>query len=204
MTKIKICGLFRPEDADCVNEALPDYIGFVFAESRRKVTPARAAAIRQRLDGRIKTVGVFVDAASEDVGALANGGVIDVIQLHGCEDAGYIKRLQLITDVPIIRAVRVLSTEQILAAQHLPYDYLLLDAYHPHLAGGSGECFDWALLPELEKPYFLAGGIHAENIRDALKLKPYAIDVSSGAETDGVKDREKIIELVRIVRSVKI
>ena len=204
MTKIKICGLFRPEDSDYVNEALPDYIGFVFADSRRKVTRMQAAAIKQRLDTRIKAVGVFVDAAADEIAALANDGVIDVIQLHGGEDAAYIERLRTQTVASIVKAVRVQSAEQVLAAQDLPCDYLLLDAYHPQLAGGSGECFDWALLPKLSKLYFLAGGINPENIRGALKLNPYAIDVSSGAETDGMKDKEKIIELVRIVRRVEL
>lgn len=201
MTKIKICGLFRPEDADYVNEALPDYIGFVFAQSRRRVTPAQAAAIRKRLDGRIKAVGVFVDSAPNEVVALVQEGVIDLIQLHGNEDAAYIERLRPMTDAPIIKAVRVQRKAQVLAAQNLPCDYLLLDAYHPEKQGGSGERFDWTLLPALEKPYFLAGGINLGNIREALKTGPYAIDVSSGAETDGVKDRQKIIELVNIVRS---
>ena len=201
MTKIKICGLFRPEDADYVNEALPDYIGFVFVQSRRRVTPAQAAAIRKRLDGRIKAVGVFVDTAADEVVALVQAGVIDHIQLHGSEDAAYIERLRSKTDTPVIKAVRVQSTRQVLAAQDLPCDYLLLDAYHPEKPGGIGERFDWTLLPALEKPYFLAGGINAGNIREALKLKPYAIDVSSGAETDGLKDRQKIIKLVNIIRS---
>lgn len=201
MTKIKICGLFRPEDADYVNEALPDYIGFVFAQSRRRVTPAQAAALKERLDARIKAVGVFVDAAADEVVALVQAGVIDLIQLHGNEDAAYIERLRPTTDVPVVKAVRVRSAEQVLAAQSLPCDYLLLDAYHPEKQGGSGERFDWTLLPALEKPYFLAGGIDPGNIRLALKTGPYAIDVSSGAETDGLKDKQKIIELVNIVRS---
>lgn len=204
MTKIKICGLFRTEDADYANAALPDYIGFVFAQSRRQVTPAQAAAIKQRLDAHIKAVGVFVDAAIDNVAALVNNGLIDVIQLHGSEEAAYIERLRAKTDAPVVKAVRVQSSQQVLAAQSLPCDYLLLDTYHPQLAGGSGECFDWTQLPELTKPYFLAGGINTGNIREALKLNPYAIDVSSGAETCGIKDRDKIIELVRIVRSVTI
>lgn len=204
MTKLKICGLFRIEDADYANAALPDYIGFVFAHSRRQVTPTQAAAIKKRLDARIQAVGVFVDAAAEDIAALAANGVIDVIQLHGSEDAAYIERLRSITSAPIVKAVRVQSSQQVLAAQDMPCDYLLLDTYHPQLAGGSGECFDWSLLPELAKPYFLAGGIDSRNIREALKRKPYAIDVSSGAETNGVKDKNKIVELTKIVRSVTI
>ena len=204
MTRIKICGLFRPQDADYANAALPDYIGFVFAQSRRKVTPAKAAQIKKRLDARIKVVGVFVDAELDDAAAMARDGLVDVIQLHGGEDAAYIERLRTKTNAPIIKAVRVQSTAQILAAQQLPCDYLLMDAYHPDKPSGVGERFDWALLPALEKPYFLAGGINHENIRKALKLKPYGIDVSSGAETDGVKDKDKIIELVRFVRRVTI
>lgn len=201
MAKIKICGLFRMEDADYVNEALPDFIGFVFAESRRNVSPAQAAAIKRRLDARIKAVGVFVGAAADDAAALVLDGVINIIQLHGGEDAAYIERLRMKTGAPIVKAVRVQRPEQALAAQNLPCDYLLLDAYHPQLPGGSGQRFDWATLPKLEKPYFLAGGIDTDNIREALKYKPYAVDVSSGAETDGLKDREKIIKLVNIVRS---
>lgn len=201
MTKIKICGLFRPEDADFVNEALPDYIGFVFAESRRKVAPAQAAAIRERLDGRIKAAGVFADTAADEVVALVREGVIDLVQLHGSENMTYIERLRSKTEAPVIKAVRVQGAEQALAAQSLPCDFLLLDAYHPEKQGGSGERFDWAMLPALEKPYFLAGGINSGNIREAMKLKPYAIDVSSGAETGGVKDRQKIMELVNTVRS---
>ncbi len=201
MTKIKICGLFRQQDADFVNAALPDYIGFVFAQSRRNVAPAQAEAIRNRLNARIKVVGVFVDAAADYAAALAQGGIIDAIQLHGSEDEAYIINLRSKTAAPIIKAVRVQNTQQVLEAQNLPCDFLLLDAHHPHMAGGSGQRFDWALLPKLDKAYFLAGGINLGNIREALKTDAYAIDVSSGAETGGVKDQEKIIELVNIVRS---
>jgi Phosphoribosylanthranilate isomerase len=214
MTRIKICGLFRTEDAGYVNEALPDYAGFVFAESRRRVTRSQAEKIRELLNPFVKAAGVFVNAPVEEIAALARDGVIDAIQLHGDEDAAYIEQLRRKTDAPVIRAVRVQNARQILEAQGLPCDYLLLDTWQKDGYGGSGKAFDWALILEIQtgspegkafwgghKPFFLAGGIDAANVREALKCRPYGIDVSSGAETDGVKDRDKIIELVRIVRS---
>lgn len=201
MTKIKICGIFRPEDAGFANEALPDYIGFVFAESRRCVTRLQAERIRALLNPFIKAVGVFVNAPKEEIASLYRDGVIDIVQLHGDEDTAYITELRANTDAPLIRAVRVQSAAQILEAQRFACDYLLLDTWRKGSYGGSGKAFDWTVIPQSSKPFFLAGGISTGNIREALKLKPYAVDVSSGAETDGIKDRDKIMELVKIVRS---
>lgn len=199
MTKIKICGLFRPIDIEYVNEAIPDYIGFVFAKSRRQVTPDQAETMRKGLNRQIKAVGVFVNAPMEEVAFLLNNGTIDIAQLHGDEDEKYIKRLKTKADNPIIKAVRVESAEDVIRAQNIPADYLLLD----HGKGGTGEAFDWNLVRECGKPFFLAGGVHADNVEEALKkLRPYAIDLSSGVETDGVKDKEKILEIVRRVRNV--
>lgn len=201
MSKIKICGLSRREDIDAVNEALPDYIGFVFAASPRQVSAAQAAQLKQALDSRIKAVGVFVDADIEPVVALVLEGVIGLVQLHGNEDAIYIRKLKEAVSVPIIKAVRVQSARQILGAQELDCDYLLLDTWQKGKQGGSGVAFDWPLIPKLDKPYFLAGGLNAENISEAARYGPYCLDVSSGAETEGKKDRNKIIELVRLIRS---
>ena len=199
MTKIKICGLFRTVDIEYVNEVLPDYIGFVFAKSRRQVTPGQAEILRKELNRQIKAVGVFVNASVEEVASLLNKGTIDIAQLHGDEDEEYIKRLKTKGDYTIIKAVRVECTEDIIRAQNVPADYLLLD----HGKGGTGKAFDWNLVRECGRPFFLAGGIHEHNIEEALKkLKPYAIDLSSGVETDGVKDKEKIFEIVRRVRNV--
>lgn len=200
MIKIKICGLLRPEDIEYVNEALPDYIGFVFARSRRQVTEEQAELLKKSLDKRIHAVGVFVNAPMEDAVGLLENGVIDIAQLHGNEDEAYVEELKSKTRCPVIKAVKVESTEDILTMQNNPADYLLLD----HGAGGTGEAFDWSLASDCRKPFFLAGGIHAGNVENALeKLSPYAIDLSSGVETDGVKDREKIIEIVRRVRNVE-
>ncbi|MCX7615441.1 MAG: phosphoribosylanthranilate isomerase, partial [Clostridiales bacterium] len=182
------------------NEVLPDYIGFVFAESRRKVTFEQAARMKNRLDSRIQAVGVFVNALSEDIISLSKNGLIDLIQLHGDENASYIKKLRNEISNPIIKALRVQSTEQIVNSVSLPCDYLLFDTYRKDAYGGSGECFNWSMIPELNKPYFLAGGLNAQNIKAASRQCPYCLDVSSGVETDGFKDLEKIKEIVNMVR----
>ena len=183
--KIKICGLFREDDICAANEAMPDYIGFVFAPSRRQVTFKQAENLRKRLDDGIVPVGVFVNSPIEDILALYQAGVISIAQLHGGEDEGYIARLPM----PVIKAVKPYESRQTRA------DVLLLDS-----GAGSGRAFDWARIGRIEKPWFLAGGVSLENIDEAMKYKPYAIDVSSGAETDGLKDRKKIIALTEKVR----
>lgn len=203
MSKIKICGLSRPCDIDAVNEALPDYIGFVFAKSPREVGFFQAAALKQRLDERIEAVGVFVDTAVEIISALCQDRVIDMVQLHGNEDADYIKRLKQAVSVPVIKVVRVQSTSQIIEAQAFDCSYLLLDTWQKDRQGGSGHVFDWSMIPKLDKPFFLAGGLNAANIKEAASYHPYCLDVSSGVETHDKKDRQKILELVRKVRSEK-
>jgi phosphoribosylanthranilate isomerase len=196
--KLKICGLFREEDVGYVNEAQPDYIGFVFAESRRRVSPGLAAKLWEKLDAGIIPVGVFVNAPPEEIAALYHNGIISIAQLHGDEDDRYIAALKALTagagGMPVIKALRA---EAITGA-----DYLLLD----HGAGGTGEAFDWGLVETLrgsspQIPWFLAGGIGPHNIEDAVLLRPFGIDVSSGAETGGFKDREKILKLVQAVRN---
>ncbi len=197
--KIKICGLFRPEDIEYVNEALPDYVGFVFAESRRRVSAEQAEVFKKNLNPDIETVGVFVNAPPEEVSGLLNAGVIDIAQLHGNEDDEYMERLRSETQGQIIKAVRVDTAESIKSMQNSAADFLLLD----HGTGGTGETFDWNLVRDCGKPFFLAGGIHSGNIGAAMETgTPYAVDISSGAETGGVKDKYKILELVRRVRNV--
>ena len=190
MTKIKFCGLRRQEDIDFANLILPEYIGFVFAnKSKRYVTPEKAASLRKRLDGRINAVGVFVNEEPLQVAELLNGGVIDIAQLHGGENEEYISRLRKLTDKPIIKAFNVTDESDISLALKSSADYVLLDS---HLAG-SGTRFDWELLKNFGRPYFLAGGLDPENVFGAvLSLHPYAVDVSSGIETDGVKDFDKM------------
>lgn len=204
MTKIKICGLTRPEDIAAVNRYLPEYIGFVFAESRRRVTGQQASWLKQGLDDRIQAVGVFVNEKVPVIADLCNSGIIDMIQLHGDENQAFIKELKYRTDRPIIKALRVQNQMQIWEAQQLPCDYLLLDTYVPDRSGGSGQLFDHRLIPVLQKPYFLAGGLNNENIPNIVEhFAPYAVDVSSGVETEGSKDDIKIRDIINTVRVIR-
>lgn len=200
MTKIKLCGLKRPQDIQAANELLPAYIGFVFApKSRRYVHPDRAEELRRMLNPGIIPVGVFVNETPETVAALLDRGIIDIAQLHGKEDAAYIRRLRQLTQKPLIQAFRVDTPADVAAAQASTADYVLLDSG----AGGTGTCFDWSLLQDIQRPYFLAGGLTPENVGGAVAtLHPYAVDVSSGIETDGAKDKEKMTRFVRAVRGV--
>ncbi len=197
MTKIKLCGLRRAEDIEAANALRPDYVGFVFAEtSRRYVPPETAAALRVRLDPGILAVGVFADEPPERVAALLNAGVIDLAQLHGGEDAAYLARLRERTDRPLIQAFRIRTAEDIRTAERSPAEHILLDA-----GAGTGTVFDWDLLDQVSRPYFLAGGLEPGNVGEAVeRLRPYAVDVSTGIETDGVKDPRKMEAFVSAVR----
>ena len=196
--RIKICGLFRDCDIDYVNEAKPDFIGFVFAKSRRQVSGEWAEAMRSKLRSEITPVGVFVNESLANVARLLNNNIIEMAQLHGAENEHYIQELKSLTQKPIIKAVRVLSHDDIEAAQHTVADFLLLD----NGTGGTGESFDWSLVRQVTKPFFLAGGLKADNIEQAIvATSPYAVDLSSGVETGGLKDRAKILEIVRSMRN---
>ena len=198
MTKIKICGLSRLCDINAVNEERPEYVGFVFAESRRKVTPQLAFDLRKKLAPGIIPVGVFVDDDSKNIVSIVQRGIIDIIQLHGSESEEYIARLKALTDKPIIRAVTVLNAGDAQKRAKTSADYLLLDGKD----GGKGLSFDWDLIGEVDKPFFLAGGLCRKNIGAAVeKVKPFAVDVSSGVETDGFKDPVKIKEFIRAIRN---
>lgn len=205
MTGIKICGLKRPEDIHYINECLPDYAGFVFAESRRQVSREQAARLRQLLDEKICPVGVFVNERPEIIAELINQEVIDIAQLHGDEGETYIRELKgLLKRGKIIKAVRVAKQEDVENVENTAADYLLFDAFSKSAYGGTGRTFDWMMINGVKKSFFLAGGIHSGNIEEAIKrVKPYAVDLSSAVETDGVKDREKIIEIVRIIRNIE-
>lgn len=188
------------EDIETVNSCLPDFAGFVFAAgSKRYVSFLQAKQLKAALHPDICAVGVFVNAPVLKAAFLANEGIIDMIQLHGDENTYYIEALKRLTDKPVIKAVRVTSSEQILKAEALPCDYLLLDAYDQKRYGGTGKSFDTALIPKLHKPYFLAGGIGGENALEVIRrCAPYSLDVSSKAETDGKKDAEKVRRLVQL------
>ncbi len=202
MPKIKICGMVRPCDIDYVNEANPDYTGFIFANTRRLITKQQAKEYKSRLNPSIKAVGVFVDDSIQKISEYANEGIIDIIQLHGHEDADYINKLKKNTGCDIIKAIRVTDAGSIQLAKELPADYFLLDAYSKDSPGGTGTSFDWSLICELPKPFFLAGGLNPDNIEAALKLEPFGLDISSGVETNGFKDKNKMIEIVRRIKNV--
>lgn len=197
MTKIKLCGLSRPEDILYVNELMPEYIGFVFApKSRRYVSPDKALELKQMLSSEIRAVGVFVNETPEQIVELLKKGIIDMVQLHGKEDELYIKRLRKITDKLVIKAFRIETAADIEAANRSVADYVLLDS-----GAGTGTAFNWKLIQGIKRPYFLAGGLSPDNIAKAMKqLTPYAVDVSSGIETDGYKDKEKMTAFISAVR----
>jgi phosphoribosylanthranilate isomerase len=199
MVRVKICGLSRLADIEAVNRALPDYAGFVFARSRRRVDIAAAGRLREKLAPGIQAVGVFADEVAETVAEIYRKGIIDIAQLHGGEDGEYIRRLKGLCGCAVIKAVAVGRG----GGGGLPdvpegADFLLFDAPSP----GGGRAFDWNVLRGYGgAPYFLAGGLTPENVTDALNvLSPYCVDVSSGVETDGVKDADKVAEFVRTVR----
>jgi len=198
LVKVKICGLSRHYDIYAANDEKPEYVGFVFSKSRRNVTPQQALDLRKKLDPDIIPAGVFVDEKIGNIISLVRHGVIDVIQLHGSENEEYIGRLKAFTDKPVIKAVAVLKEGDAQKWAETSADYLLLDGK----SGGKAKRFDWNLIGEVNRPFFLAGGLCVKNIGAALeKVKPFAVDVSSGVETDGFKDHAKIREFIRMVRN---
>ena len=198
--KLKFCGLTRKEDIEAANETKPDFIGFVFAESRRHVSDMDAARLKEHLDPEIKTVGVFVNDEPEHIAALVRDEVIDIIQLHGGESAAYIRRLRTMTAAPVIYAVRVGTHEDIERVKPYSVEYFLLDTCTKDAYGGSGKTFDWSLIGAVGKPYFLAGGLNESNIPRAMRTGAYALDLSSGIETDGVKDAAKMRRVAALIR----
>ena len=231
-TKIKICGLTRECEIDYVNEAKPDYVGFVFAKSRRQVGRAKAEKMKENLDARIKAVGVFVDAPIDEIISLVKEKTIDVAQLHGRESPAYVKELKKKAGCRVIKALHpeegCQERELYDAYWEAGVDYFLFDsggitksrgnisnadsvqneANVPNgrdgttkdqaEIGGTGRAFCWDLIPDILYPYFLAGGICIENAREAIRAAspvPYGLDISSGVETNGVKDKKKILEI---------
>lgn len=201
--KIKMCGLRRPEDIIYANECIPDYIGFVFAESKRKVSAQKAQELGKQLDPSIKTVGVFVNEAAENLISTVWQSDIDIIQLHGDEDKEYIEKVKRQTEKEVWKAVRVRTAEDIKKAMELPADKLLLDSFSKDSYGGTGKVMDFDVLKQavIQKPYFIAGGLTIDNLPAILAdTEPYGIDISSGIETGGVKDRDKMKRVIQCVR----
>lgn len=197
MTKIKICGIMREADCDCLNEYLPDCAGFIFVEGRRRcISPETAAKFRERLDRRIMTVGVFLDDSIDRICSIADMGIIDVIQLHGNETDDYIAEVKKRTGLPVMKAFTVRGIADVNTALHSTADMLLMDN-----GAGTGEMFDHELLEEADRLFYLAGGLDPENVGAAVtRYCPYGVDVSTGVETDGQKDPEKIRKFIEEVR----
>lgn len=197
MTKIKLCGLSRPCDIDIANKLHPEYIGFVFApKSKRYISFKKAAKLKQLLDYQIQAVGVFTNETIENVADLLNKNIIDIAQLHGNENEQYIKQLKKLTNKPIIQAFQITEKTDITIIQNSIADYILLDS-----GAGTGNVFDWSLIKKFKRPYFLAGGLKIDNIKNAINLtKPYAVDISSGIETNGLKDKTKMAAFVATIR----
>lgn len=203
MTKIKICGLSRPTDIEWVNEAQPDYCGFIInvAKSKRNITPSVLCSLRSRLDETIIPVGVFVDEPQDTIISLVCDHTLSAVQLHGSEDETYIANLKKEIDVPVIKAFKASSRESLRQAEESGADLILLD----NGGGGTGVTFDWRLLNNIQRPYFLAGGLGPHNLEEAVKMvRPWGVDMSSGVETDGIKDKEKILAAVAAVRRTKL
>lgn len=197
MAKIKICGLRRTEDVEAVNKYLPDYVGFIFAENRKRtISVETAVMLKEKLSKNIPVVGVFVNQSIEYIAELLNKGIIDIAQLHGTEGEDEVVAVKKITGKPVIKAVSVKTEADIAAWADSAADYILLD----NGIGGTGERFDWSLVKKMSKPFFLAGGINSDNIKEALLKNPDVIDVSGGVETDGFKDEAKIREIIEIIR----
>ena len=198
MVKIKICGIKRLEDIEMVNRYKPDYIGFVFADSKRKVSHDLAKELKNNLDSDIISVGVFVDSPQEEILELFEEGIIEVAQLHGSESEQYILDLKKKTngELKIINAIEMTQEVDLLEYNDSNSDYLLLDS-----GKGSGKTFDWSLIrKDIKKEFFLAGGLNSENVTHAVEeFNPYAVDLSSSLETDDVKDENKIKEIMEVI-----
>jgi phosphoribosylanthranilate isomerase len=197
VTKVKFCGVSRPCDIEAANELRPEYVGFVFATgSHRCITPEKAKELKQMLSRDILAVGVFVNEMPEKIAYLLDNGIIDIAQLHGHEDEDYIQSLRRLTNKPTIKAFRIESKKDLEAAECCIADYVLLDS-----GAGTGTTFDWKLIKSIRRPYFLAGGLSLDNVKEAITmLHPYAVDVSSGIETDKLKNKAKMTAFIEAVR----
>ena len=210
--KVKMCGISKVETIPAVVEAKPDYMGLVFAPSKRQVTVEQAEILVEELHKQcinhydtkvVKTVGVFVNETLDNLVRIADTANLDAVQLHGDEDEAFIQSLKERTNVEVWKAIQIRSAADVEKWIDSSADMLLFDAYHKDERGGTGEVFDWSSLDAFERPFMLAGGIDSTNVARAIRtVRPYGIDISSGIETNGVKDDEKITAFTKIVKSI--
>lgn len=202
--KIKLCGIRRLKDVEYLNEFKPDYAGFILSEGfRRYVDPETFLKLKSHLDKSIKTVGVFVNEPMDRI-MKYYAEELDVIQLHGDETDEYLQKLKNKVKCKIWRAVRVKNAKDVISADNIGADLLLLDSFSANQYGGTGKTADWSIINSvnIKTPFFLAGGLNKDNVCDAVQtVKPYGIDISGGIETDGFKDRNKIENIMKLIRS---
>lgn len=202
MTKVKICGLTRLEDAGWANELLPDYVGFMFAESRRRVTPEAAARIAEKIDQGVKRVGVFVNPAMDEIREVLDTCPLDVLQLHGEETPEFCEK----TGIPVWKAFRMRAPEVLTELDAYRVDAYLLDGWHPESHGGTKTTFPWEWAERYDfedKKVVLAGGLTVQNVAEAIRrVQPWAVDVSSGVETAGIKNTARIAAFMERVRKI--
>lgn len=199
MARVKICGINSPEDVEIVNELKPDYVSFAFYKNKRQVTYEKARKLKQLLDKDIRVIGVFVDENTNVVASAANDDLLDVIEFHGNEGPGEIERIKAFTSKPIIQGFRIRSRADVEVALDSHADSILM-----YSDSECGVPMDWKLLTNVTRPYFLAGGLNADNIEKAIKIcHPFAVSVTTGVETDGIKDREKMAAFIKIARRTK-
>lgn len=198
MAKIKICGIMRTADVEAVNQYLPDYCGFVLSRPfKRYISKDAARHFKDMLDERIKAVGVFVDTPPDEAAGFAEEGIIEEIQLHGHEDDRYILNLKKLTDVPVTKAFTIRSENDLKRAAESKADYVLLDN-----GTGTGESFDWTLIRDIGREFGIAGGLNPDNVAEVIKkFNPYLVDVSTGVETEGVKDALKVKKFIENARA---
>ncbi len=199
--KVKICGIKTPDEIKIINDTKPDFIGFIFAKSKREISPETALNLKKGLSEGILTAGVFVDAPVDKIMAYHKKGAFDIAQLHGNYDENDIKALKSNG----IQTIKVIRVKENLYRINTLADYLLFDSFSPVQSGGVNKTFDWNIKIEANVPYFIAGGINEENILTmAEKLKPFAADISSGVEVDGFKTKEKVSNIINIIRGINL
>ena len=204
MTKIKICGLTSMEDVKWANELLPDYIGFIFAESKRKLSAEKAGMIAYELNPKIKKAGVFVNPTMEYINTIMSICPLDILQLHGDETPEFCSEI----DYPVWKAFRMQTKKTLSMIKRYNVDAILLDGYHPNTHGGMGVGFPWKWAEDInikEIPLVIAGGLNENNVEHVIKLlHPAVVDVSSFVEINGFKDRDLVECFIRKVREIDV
>ena len=200
MVKVKICGICHEVEIGIMNELVPDYVGFVFVQkSRHFIAPEHAGLLRSKLRQGIKSVGVFSNASLKTVAMCVETAGLSMVQLHGNETAEYIAALREYIKIPIMKVFKIQKPIDAEKATYSTADYVMLDGGN----AGDGKTFDWSLLGNVRRKFFLSGGLTPENVTEALSLQPFAVNVSSGVESNRIKDYKKVMKFIAAVRNFK-